>query len=39
MQKIEVEYGGSTQTKNQPFFNTSYQKIYFEGGYNKLIRK
>ena len=36
----EVEYGGSTQTKNQPFFNTSYQKkIYFEGGYNKLIRK
>lgn len=36
----EVEYGGSTQTKNQPFFNTSYQKkIYFEGGYNKLIKK
>ncbi len=36
----EVEYGGSTQTKNQPFFNTTYQKkIYFEGGYNKLIKK
>ena len=25
----EVEYGGSTQTKNQPFFNTSYQKNLF----------
>tara|TARA_Y100000817_G_scaffold314810_1_gene315273 strand:+ start:1106 stop:2197 length:1092 start_codon:yes stop_codon:yes gene_type:complete len=36
----EVEYGGSTETKNQPFFNTSYQKkIYFESGYNKLIKK
>lgn len=36
----EVEYGGSTQTKNQPFFSTTYQKkIYFEGGYNKLIKK
>ena len=36
----EVEYGGSDKTKNQPFFNPTYQKkIYFEGGYNKLIKK
>jgi N-acetyl sugar amidotransferase len=36
----EVEYGGSDQTKNQPFFDSTYQKkIYFEGGYDKIIKK
>ncbi len=36
----EVEYGGTDKTKNQPFFNPTYQKkIYFEGGYDKLIKK
>lgn len=36
----EVEYGGSDKTKNKPFFNPNYsKKIYFEGGYNKLIKK
>ena len=36
----EVEYGGSNETKNKPFFDAAYQKkIYFEGGYNKIIKK
>ncbi len=36
----EVEYGGSDLTKNQPFFDASYtKKIYFEGGYDKVLKK
>ena len=36
----EVEYGGSQETKNKPFFDPTYQKkVYFEGGYNKIINK
>ena len=33
----EVEYGGSTETKNTPLFNVEYLKrIYLEGGYEKV---
>ena len=36
----EIEYGGSQETKNQPFYNINYQKkIYLEDGYYKLIDK
>jgi N-acetyl sugar amidotransferase len=34
----EVEYGGSSITKNIPFYNAKYQKkIYLEGGYKKIF--
>jgi len=34
----EVEYGGSTETKNISLFNIEYiKRIYFEGGYNSAI--
>ena len=36
----EVEYGGSNLTKNRPFFDAIYtKKIYFEGGYDKVLKK
>ena len=36
----EVEYGGSNLTKDKPFFDATYtKKIYFEGGYNKVLKK
>ena len=36
----EVEYGGSDLTKNKPFFDALYtKKIYFEGGYEKILKK
>lgn len=35
----EVEYGGSDNTKYTPFYDVNYMKrIYFEGGYEKIIR-
>ena len=36
----EVEYGGSNLTRNKPFFDAIYtKKIYFEGGYEKILKK
>lgn len=36
----EVEYGGSTETKNNATYDTSYQrKIYLEDGYEKVLNK
>lgn len=35
----EVEYGGSTETKNQSLFDIEYMKrIYLEGGYEKVLK-
>jgi len=35
----EVEYGGSTESKNRAMYNVGYmKKIYLEGGYEKVIR-
>ncbi|MBZ0155809.1 MAG: N-acetyl sugar amidotransferase [Alphaproteobacteria bacterium] len=35
----EVEYGGSTETKNRSLFSIEYMKrIYLEGGYDKVIK-
>ena len=34
----EVEYGGSTESKNKPLYNIEYMKrVYFEGGYDKVF--
>jgi N-acetyl sugar amidotransferase len=34
----EVEYGGSTETKNKALYDIKYMKrIYFEGGYEKVF--
>jgi len=34
----EVEYGGTTETDNNPIFDVQYmKKIYLEGGYKKVI--
>jgi len=34
----EVEYGGSTESKNNPLYNIEYMKrVYFEGGYDKVF--
>ncbi len=34
----EVEYGGSTQTANNPIYTVDYmQKVYLEGGYTKVL--
>jgi len=34
----EVEYGGSTESKNTALYNVEYMKrVYFEGGYDKVI--
>lgn len=36
----EVEYGGSTETKNQSLYDIEYMKrVYFEGGYEKVFDK
>lgn len=36
----EVEYGGTSQYKNNPFYNIEYQKsVYMEDGYNEIIGK
>ena len=36
----EVEYGGTTETSKNPFYDVDYQKkIYLEGGYEKIIMK
>ena len=36
----EVEYGGSTETKNTAIYNIEYMKrIYLESGYEKIIQK
>ena len=35
----EVEYGGSSETLNNPIYSVEYQKeIYLEGGYDKIIQ-
>jgi N-acetyl sugar amidotransferase len=35
----EVEYGGSTETKNRSLFNIEYMKrVYLEGGYEKVLK-
>ncbi|MGI2124256.1 N-acetyl sugar amidotransferase [Shewanella baltica] len=34
----EVEYGGSTESKDNPLYNIEYMKrVYFEGGYDKVF--
>jgi N-acetyl sugar amidotransferase len=34
----EVEYGGSTETSNNPIYDAHYQKkVYLEGGYEKVL--
>lgn len=34
----EVEYGGSTESKNNALYNIEYMKrVYFEGGYDKVF--
>lgn len=36
----EVEYGGSTESKNNPLYDIEYMKrIYYEGGYDKVFKK
>jgi N-acetyl sugar amidotransferase len=36
----EVEYGGSTETNNNPIYDVSYmKKIYLEGGYERVLRE
>lgn len=36
----EVEYGGSSETKNISLFTIEYiKRVYFEGGYNKAIEE
>ena len=36
----EVEYGGSTETKNIATYDSSYQRrIYLEDGYEKVLNK
>jgi len=36
----EVEYGGSDESKNIPYFDYNYMKrIYLEDGYNKITKK
>lgn len=34
----EVEYGGSTESRNNPLYDIEYMKrVYFEGGYEKVL--
>lgn len=34
----EIEYGGSTKTKNSPLIDIDYmKKVYLEGGYDKIV--
>lgn len=36
----EVEYGGTSETKKKPIFGIDYmKKIYFENGYEKVMKK
>ena len=36
----EVEYGGSSETENNPRYDTEYmQRVYFEGGQNPVLKK
>ena len=36
----EVEYGGSTETKNRALFDIEYMKrVYLEGGYERVLRR
>ncbi|GEA22403.1 flagellin modification protein, PseA [Vibrio harveyi] len=36
----EVEYGGSTESKNKPLYDIEYMKrVYFEGGYDKVFKE
>jgi N-acetyl sugar amidotransferase len=36
----EIEYGGSTESKNNPLYDINYMKrIYFEGGYEKVFNR
>mgnify|MGYP003388713671 CR=1 FL=1 len=36
----EVEYGGSSESKDTPFYSINYmKKIYFEGGYEKVLNR
>lgn len=36
----EVEYGGTSETKDKAFFNADYErKIYLENGYDQIIKK
>lgn len=36
----EVEYGGSTESKNRALYDTEYMKrVYLEGGYEKVLDK
>jgi len=36
----EVEYGGSTESKDEALYNIEYMKrVYFEGGYDKVFDK
>lgn len=36
----EVEYGGSTENKNRPFYNTEYmERVYMEGGHEKIFNR
>lgn len=36
----EVEYGGSTESKNRAFYDVEYiKRIYFEGGHDTVLRK
>lgn len=36
----EVEYGGSTESKNNPLYDIEYMKrVYFEGGYDKVFEE
>jgi len=36
----EVEYGGSSQTDNNPMYDVAYMKrVYLEGGYEKVLRE
>lgn len=36
----EVEYGGSSKTKNSPFYDVDYmKKIYLEGGHKQVLNK
>ena len=36
----EVEYGGSTETSENPIYSTEYQKrVYLEGGYERVLQK
>ena len=36
----DVEYGGSTEFKNKPFFDIRFTlKVYFDSGYDKVLKK